>query len=37
VGHATVAERQAANPVSPDDPDLLPGTADVSAVDGLEG
>jgi YVTN family beta-propeller protein len=31
VGLATVAERQAANPFSPTDPDLLPGTTDVSA------
>ena len=33
VGYPTVAERQAANPVNPSDPDLLPGTADVSAPD----
>ncbi|WP_394824797.1 bifunctional YncE family protein/alkaline phosphatase family protein [Pendulispora albinea] len=31
VGLATVAERRAANPATPADPDLLPGTADVSA------
>jgi YVTN family beta-propeller protein len=33
VGLGTVAERQAANPRTPDDPDLLPGTADVAAPD----
>lgn len=33
VGYPTVAGRQAANPVTPSDPDLLPGTADVSAPD----
>jgi hypothetical protein len=37
VGYPTVAERQAANPVTPSDPDLLPGTADVSAPDSPEG
>jgi len=37
VGLPTVAERQAANPLNPDDPDLLPGTADVSAPDGPKG
>jgi hypothetical protein len=37
VGYATVAERQAANPVTPSDPDLLPGKADIAAADGLEG
>jgi hypothetical protein len=37
VGYASVAERQAANPVNPSDPNLLPGTADVSAPDGPEG
>ncbi len=36
-GLATVEERQAANPYTPDDPDLLPGTADVAAPDGPEG
>jgi hypothetical protein len=36
VGYATVAERQAANPVTPSDPDLLPGKADIAA-DGLGG
>src|SRR5216684_2036152 len=37
MGYATVAERQAANPVTPSDPDLLPGKADIAAADGLEG
>jgi DNA-binding beta-propeller fold protein YncE len=37
VGYATVADRVAANPVTPTDPDLLPGTADIAAADGLEG
>jgi len=37
VGLATVEERQAANPLTPDDPDLLPGTADVAASDGPGG
>lgn len=37
VGFATVAERQAALPITPSDPDLLPGTADVSAPDSPEG
>jgi YVTN family beta-propeller protein len=30
----TVAARQAANPLTPGDPDLLPGTTDVAAPDG---
>ncbi len=30
----TLAERRVASPHTPDDPDLLPGTADVGAVDG---
>jgi len=34
VGLATVAERIAANPNTPPSPDLLPGNADVGAVDG---
>lgn len=34
VGLPTVAARQAANPLTPSDPNLLPGTADVSAPDG---
>jgi DNA-binding beta-propeller fold protein YncE len=37
VGFATLAERQAAMPLTPPDPDLLPGTADVSAPDGPDG
>jgi len=37
VGYATVAQRQAANPVNPSDPDLLPGTSDVSSADGIDG
>jgi DNA-binding beta-propeller fold protein YncE len=36
VGFPTVRERQAANPVTPGDPNLLPGTSDVSEVDGPE-
>jgi len=34
VGLPTTAARLAADPAQPDDPDLLPGTADVSAPDG---
>ena len=30
----SVAERQAANPLTPDDPDVLPGQTDVAAPDG---
>ncbi len=37
VGFATLAERKAALPITPNDPDLLPGTADVSAPDGPDG
>jgi DNA-binding beta-propeller fold protein YncE len=37
VGFGTVAERQAANPLTPSDPNLFPGTADVSAPDSPEG
>ncbi len=37
VGIASLAERLKANPVTPNDPDLLPGTADVGAPDGNEG
>lgn len=37
VAHATVAERQAANPYSPGDADVLAGTADVAAPDAPEG
>jgi hypothetical protein len=34
VGLATVAERQAADPLTPSDPNLLPGTGNVAAADG---
>jgi hypothetical protein len=34
VGLATVKERVAFNPINPTDPDLLPGVADVGAMDG---
>lgn len=37
VGLATMEERKANNPKTPDDPDLLPGTADVAAPDSSEG
>jgi DNA-binding beta-propeller fold protein YncE len=37
VGYATTAERRRANPLSPNDPDLLPGLADVAAPDGPGG
>jgi DNA-binding beta-propeller fold protein YncE len=37
VGFATLAERRAADPDTPDDPDELPGTADVAAPDGPGG
>jgi len=37
VGFATAAERQAANPYNPADPDLLPGTADIVGPDAPEG
>jgi len=37
VGFATLAERKAALPLTPNDPDLLPGTGDVSAPDGPDG
>src|SRR5216683_90707 len=37
VGYATLAERQAALPTTPSDPNLLPGTADVSAPDSPDG
>ena len=36
-GLGTVADRQAANPLNPSDPDILPGTADPSAFDGING
>jgi DNA-binding beta-propeller fold protein YncE len=35
--HGTVAERQAANPFIPSDPDILPGTADIAAPDSPSG
>ena len=34
VGLPSLADRAAANPLNPEDPDLLPGTADVAAPDG---
>jgi YVTN family beta-propeller protein len=37
VGIAEQAARRAANPATPDDPDLLPGTADVAALDSGTG
>ncbi|HEX5461658.1 MAG TPA: bifunctional YncE family protein/alkaline phosphatase family protein [Steroidobacteraceae bacterium] len=37
VAYATLAERREANPGTPDDPDLLPGTGDVAGVDGPGG
>ncbi len=37
VGYATSAERVAANPLSPSDPDVLPGPTDVAAPDGPDG
>jgi DNA-binding beta-propeller fold protein YncE len=37
VGFATVQDRRAADPGTPDDPDLLPGTADVAAPDSPAG
>ena len=37
VAHATQAERHAAWPSTPDDPDLLPGTGDVAGIDGPGG
>lgn len=37
VGLATLAERRAANPDTPDDADLLPGSANVAAPDGPNG
>ena len=33
----TTAERRKADPISPDDPDLLPGTGDVAAPDATSG
>lgn len=37
VGLATLSERRAANPMTPDDPNVLPGTANVVAPDGPDG
>ena len=37
VGYGTIVERLAADPVNPTDPNILPGTADVSAPDGSDG
>lgn len=37
VAHATLAARREANPLTPNDPDVLPGTADVAAPDGPAG
>ncbi len=37
VGLSSLASRVAANPVTPEDPNLLPGTADVAAPDGAGG
>lgn len=34
VGLSSLASRVAANPITPEDPNLLPGTADVAAPDG---
>jgi DNA-binding beta-propeller fold protein YncE len=37
VSYPTLAQRLAANPLSPADPDVLPGTTDTAAPDGPEG
>ena len=37
IGYPTLAERLAANPVTPNDPDVLPGTTNTAAPDGPEG
>ena len=37
VAYATLAERRGANPGTPDDPDLLPGSGDVAGIDGPGG
>jgi len=37
VGHATSAQRHAEQPISPADPDILPGARDVAALDGPGG
>ncbi|MBV8099484.1 MAG: phosphoesterase [Verrucomicrobia bacterium] len=34
IGLGSLADRVAANPLTPEDPDVLPGTADVAAPDG---
>ena len=34
---ATLAERLGGQPLTPDDPDVLPGTADTAAPDGPDG
>ncbi len=36
VGYATLAQRQKANPLTPNDPDVLPGTTDTAAPDGKD-
>ena len=37
VSYPTLAERLAANPLSPNDPDVLPGTGNAAAPDGPDG
>jgi len=37
VAYATLAERLTANPATPTDPDILPGTGDVAGMDGPQG
>ncbi|HXS20932.1 MAG TPA: bifunctional YncE family protein/alkaline phosphatase family protein [Steroidobacteraceae bacterium] len=37
VAYASLAERRKANPGTPNDPDLLPGTNDVAGIDGPGG
>jgi DNA-binding beta-propeller fold protein YncE len=37
VGLASLSERKAANPKTPDDPDLLPGTVNLAEPDGPKG
>jgi len=37
VGYATLQERTIANPLTPNDPDLLPGMTDVAAPEGPDG
>ena len=36
VGYATTAERLKVNPLTPNDPDVLPGTADIAGLDAPE-